>query len=381
MLTKEQVLKALKFVQYAGMQKNIVDYGFVKDLEVDANGKVTFRIAFTTNQKELEEPLKKMILENLADEDITNVEVTMDITLADAPKPPSQQQPKQPQKPQPPGPIDKDPGMIPQVRNTLLVSSAKGGVGKSTVSLNLALALAKKGMKVGLLDSDIYGPSLPIMTGLEGKQPKSDGKKIEPIEKFGIKLMSIGFLVSKDEALIWRGPMVMQAVQQLLKDVNWGDLDYLVIDLPPGTGDTQLTFAQKLNISGALIVTTPQDVALIDTVRGIDMFHKTNVPIIGLIENMSYFLCPSCGNKDEIFSSQGGRNQSKELNIPFLGEIPLNLEVREGGDNGEPVVIGKPDSEISKVFLSCADKVIEALPQDGKAPKKGILSKMKSLLN
>lgn len=379
MVTKEQVLKALKFVQYAGMQKNIVDYGFVKDLEVDESGKVTFRVAFTTNQKEIEEPLKKMILENLTDEGITNVKVTMDITIADAPKPPSK--PQQAQTPQTPGPIDKDPNMIPQVRNTLLVSSAKGGVGKSTVSLNLALALAKKGMKVGLLDSDIYGPSLPIMTGLEGKQPKSDGQKIEPLEKFGIKLMSIGFLVSKDDALIWRGPMIMQAVQQLLKDVNWGDLDYLVIDLPPGTGDTQLTFAQKLNISGAIIVTTPQDVALIDTVRGIDMFNKTNVPIIGLIENMSYFLCPSCGNKDEIFSSQGAKKQSKELNIPFLGEIPLNLEVREGGDNGEPVVIGKPESEISKVFLSCADKVIEVLPKDGKAPKKGILSKMKSLLN
>lgn len=379
MLTEEQVLKALKFVQYSGMKKNIVDYGFVKDLEIDENGKVNFRISFTTNQKEIEEPLKKMILENLADEGITDVDIKMDITLGDAPKPPSQTQ--QPQKPQPPGPIDKDPSMIPEVKNTLLVSSAKGGVGKSTVSLNLALALVKKGMKVGLLDSDIYGPSLPIMTGLEGKQPKSDGKKIEPIEKFGLKLMSIGFLVSKDDALIWRGPIVMQAVQQLLRDVNWGELDYLVIDLPPGTGDIQLTFAQKLNVTGALIITTPQDVALIDTARGIDMFNKTNIPIIGLIENMSYFLCPSCGNKDEIFSSQGGRKLSKELSIPFFGEIPINLEVREGGDSGEPVVISKPDSEISKIFMSCADKVISALPQDGKGPKKSLLSKMKSLLN
>lgn len=379
MLTEEQVLKALKFVQYSGMKKNIVDYGFVKDLEIDENGKVNFRISFTTNQKEIEEPLKKMILENLADEGITDVDIKMDITLGDAPKPPSQTQ--QPQKPQPPGPIDKDPSMIPEVKNTLLVSSAKGGVGKSTVSLNLALALVKKGMKVGLLDSDIYGPSLPIMTGLEGKQPKSDGKKIEPIEKFGLKLMSIGFLVSKDDALIWRGPIVMQAVQQLLRDVNWGELDYLVIDLPPGTGDIQLTFAQKLNVTGALIITTPQDVALIDTARGIDMFNKTNIPIIGLIENMSYFLCPSCGNKDEIFSSQGGRKLSKELSIPFFGEIPINLEVREGGDSGKPVVISKPDSEISKIFMSCADKVISALPQDGKGPKKSLLSKMKSLLN
>ena len=245
---------------------------------------------------------------------------------------------------------------MPGVRNIVAIASGKGGVGKSTVCVSLAVALARTGARVGLLDTDIYGPSIPIMMGVK-EQPELREQKLIPISKYGVKLMSIGFLISEDTPLIWRGPMVMKAVEQLLTDVDWGELDYLMIDLPPGTGDVQLTLAQKVPMTGAVIVTTPQDVALLDVVRGIAMFKKLNVPILGIIENMSFFQCPHCGERTEIFSHGGGEAASKNLEVPFLGEVPIDLKTRIGGDTGRPVVIEDPESVQSKIFMKIAEQM------------------------
>jgi ATP-binding protein involved in chromosome partitioning len=246
--------------------------------------------------------------------------------------------------------------ILPGVRNIVAIASGKGGVGKSTVCVSLAVALARTGARVGLLDTDIYGPSIPIMMGVK-EQPELKEQKLIPISRYGVKLMSIGFLISEDTPLIWRGPMVMKAVEQLLTDVDWGELDYLMIDLPPGTGDVQLTLAQKVPMTGAVIVTTPQDVALLDVVRGISMFKKLNVPILGIIENMSFFQCPHCGERTEIFSHGGGEAASRKLEVPFLGEVPIDLKTRTGGDTGRPVVIDDPESAQSKIFMKIAEQM------------------------
>src|SRR3989337_1354757 len=246
------------------------------------------------------------------------------------------------------------------VKSIVAIASGKGGVGKSTVSVSLAVALAKSGARVGLLDTDIYGPSIPIMMGVT-ERPEIKGEKLIPIIKYGVSLMSIGFLISEDTPLIWRGPMVMKAVEQLLTDVEWGELDYLFVDLPPGTGDVQLTLAQKVPLSGVVIVTTPQDVALLDVVRGISMFKKLNVPILGVIENMSFFRCPHCGERSDIFSHGGGEAASKKLDVPFLGEVPIDLKIREGGDAGRPVLIDDSESPQSKVFMNLAGPLVSRI--------------------
>lgn len=259
----------------------------------------------------------------------------------------------------------KNENILSGVKNIIAIASGKGGVGKSTVCVGLATALAATGAKVGLLDTDIYGPSIPIMMGVK-EQPQLKDQKLIPIEKYGIRLMSLGFLISEDTPLIWRGPMVMKAVEQLITDVEWGELDYLLMDLPPGTGDVQLTIAQKVPLTGAVIVTTPQDVALLDVVRGISMFKKLNVPILGIIENMSYFACPHCGEKTEIFSHGGGETASKKWEVPFLGEIPLDLKTRVGGDAGRPVLIDAPDSPQSKIFIEIAEKLAAGISTLGR---------------
>jgi len=254
--------------------------------------------------------------------------------------------------------------LLPNVKHTIAVASGKGGVGKSTVSVNLALALAKLGFKVGLLDADIYGPSIPLMMGVTGK-PKiyqeQDTNKMLPLENYGLKLMSIGFLIDDDNPVIWRGPMASGAIKQFMSDVNWGELDYLIYDLPPGTGDIQLTLVQTIPLSGAIIVTTPQEVSLIDARKGLKMFEKVNVPVFGIVENMSYFIAPDTGNRYDIFGSGGGEKLSIELNTSFLGSIPINPRIREGGDLGKPIVYDSPDAEESKSILSIAQRLSEAV--------------------
>jgi len=258
---------------------------------------------------------------------------------------------------------------IPGVASIIAVASGKGGVGKSTVAVNLALGLVRQGLKVGLLDADIYGPSLPRLLDIRQK-PETDGKKIKPVEKFGLKTMSIGFLVKEDEAMIWRGPMVQSALTQMLNDVLWGPLDVLVLDMPPGTGDAQLTIAQRAPLKGAVIVSTPQDIALIDAKKGIAMFKKTQVPILGVVENMSVFVCPDCGHAHHIFGHGGARETAEKVGAPFLGEIPLVPRIRETSDAGTPVMVAAPDGPEALSFLAVAEKVAAALKTANRpAPK------------
>jgi len=257
--------------------------------------------------------------------------------------------------------------LVPGVKFIVAVASGKGGVGKSTTSVNLALALAANGRKVGLLDADIYGPSMPRMMGIAGRPNSPDGKRLEPMENFGIKVMSMGFLVAEDTPMIWRGPMVMSALQQMLRDVNWGELDVLVVDMPPGTGDAQLTMAQQVPLAGAVIVSTPQDIALLDARKGLNMFRRVDVPVLGIIENMSYFCCPNCGHRTDIFSHGGARKEADDLGMEFLGEIPLHLSIRETSDQGQPIVVSQPDSEHAKVYRQIATRLWDKISGGGRA--------------
>jgi ATP-binding protein involved in chromosome partitioning len=255
-----------------------------------------------------------------------------------------------------------DAALLPGVTHVIAVASGKGGVGQSTVAVNLAAALARRGSRIGLLDADIYGPSIPLMMGVD-ERPELDpsGRALVPFDRWGVRFMSLGFLVDKREAVIWRGPMVMKAIEQLLRDVRWGELDVLVVDMPPGTGDAQLTLSQKVRLSGAVIVTTPQDVALADAIKGVAMFRKVDVPVLGIVENMSFFLCPHCGERAEVFGHGGGRREATRLDVPFLGEIPLDAAIRLGGDLGRPIVAAEPSSPLAEAFLAVAERVQTAL--------------------
>ncbi|HAC56941.1 iron-sulfur cluster carrier protein ApbC [Parvibaculum sp.] len=261
---------------------------------------------------------------------------------------------------------------IPGVKAIIAVASGKGGVGKSTVAVNLALALSKLGRRVGLLDADIYGPSIPRMMGLKGKPESKDGKKLLPKEKYGIRTMSIGYLVNEDTPMIWRGPMVQSALTQMMSDVEWGELDVLVVDMPPGTGDAQLTMAQRVPLTGAVVVSTPQEIALIDARKGFAMFEKTHVPVFGIVENMAYFVSPGSGEKSYIFGEGGARRMAEKLGCDFLGEVPLHMTIREKSDSGEPVVATAPDSDEAKPFLEIARRVGEHLDRAlGEGARKG----------
>jgi ATP-binding protein involved in chromosome partitioning len=247
--------------------------------------------------------------------------------------------------------------LVPGIKNIIAVASGKGGVGKSTTAVNLALALAAEGAQVGVLDADIYGPSQPMMLGIAGRPESNDGKTINPMEAYGLQAMSIGFLIDADTPMVWRGPMVTQALEQLLKDTNWRDLDYLVVDMPPGTGDIQLTLAQKVPVTGAVIVTTPQDIALIDARKGLKMFEKVGVPIIGIVENMSIHVCSKCGHAEHIFGEGGAERMCAEYKVPFLGGLPLDIHIREQADSGRPTVVADPDGKVADIYRSIARKV------------------------
>ena len=247
--------------------------------------------------------------------------------------------------------------LLPKVKNIVAVASGKGGVGKSTTTVNLALALAAEGASVGILDADIYGPSQPMMMGIEGRPESADGQSMEPMENYGVQVMSIGFLIDADNPMIWRGPMATQALEQLLRQTNWRDLDYLLVDMPPGTGDIQLTLSQKVPLTGAVIVTTPQDIALLDARKGLKMFEKVGVPILGIVENMAVYCCPNCGHTEHIFGADGGKRMAEEYSVDYLGALPLNLSIREQADSGRPTVVADPDGEIAAIYKAVARQV------------------------
>ncbi len=334
-ITREQIEQAIADYIEPHLKKDLVSTKAVKSIDIDG-GKVAVRI-------ELGFPAKG-VLDEIAGEverrvaavpgvEAVSVEVSSKIA-AHA--------------------VQKSLKPIDNVKNIIAVASGKGGVGKSTVSVNLALALAAEGAKVGLLDADIYGPSQPRMLGIEGRPESKDGQTLEPMQAHGIQAMSIGFLIDEETPMIWRGPMVTQALEQLLNDTNWSGLDYLVIDLPPGTGDTQLTLAQKVPVSGAVIVTTPQDIALLDARKGFKMFEKVEVPVLGIVENMSTHICSNCGHEEPIFGAGGGRRMAEQYHVEFLGQLPLDIRIREETDSGNPTVAADPDCNISQAYREIA---------------------------
>ncbi len=262
--------------------------------------------------------------------------------------------------------VQRGVALLPRVKNIVAVASGKGGVGKSTTAVNLALALAAEGASVGLLDADIYGPSLPMMMGITGRPESLDGTNMEPLENFGVQVMSIGFLVAQDEAMIWRGPMATQALEQLLRQTNWKDLDYLIVDMPPGTGDIQLTLSQRVPMTGAVIVTTPQDIALLDARKGIKMFEKVGVPILGIVENMAVHVCSQCGHVEHIFGADGGKKMAAEYSMDYLGALPLDMQIRLQADSGHPTVVADPDGEVAGIYKAVARQVAVSIAAKNK---------------
>ena len=336
-ITPEAVLDALRQVQDPELYRDIVSLGMIKDIEIK-DGNVAFRFVLTTPACPVRGELKDAACKAVESiPGVKSVDIKMDASVASASRPDN---------------------TIPGVRNVIAVGSGKGGVGKTTVSVNLACALALEGAKVGLIDADITGPNVPLMMGVaSNSRPLSNGKKMIPLQAYGIKLISLGFFMPDNTAVVWRGPMVSGAIKQFMQDVEWEDLDYLIIDLPPGTGDAALTVAQNAPLSGMVLVTTPQNVALLDGQRAVAMFQQVDVPILGLIENMSYFICPHCGERTDIFSTGGGEHASHELEVPFLGQIPLDVSIREGGDSGKPVTMMDPEGPHARAFRAVARQI------------------------
>jgi ATP-binding protein involved in chromosome partitioning len=356
-VTQDDVLSVLKRIAAPDGRGNIVSAGLVSDIAIQGN---TVMFALTTSpqhirtMENLRGAVEKAVL------GISGVEKAI-VALTAERAPQGQQPASQPQQARGTG--------VPGVKHLIAVASGKGGVGKSTTAINLALALKSLGLKVAVLDADVYGPSMPKLFGLSGKPEASDaaGKKMKPMSRFGVELMSIGFLVPEDTPMIWRGPMVMSALTQLLRETEWSEADVMVIDMPPGTGDVQLTLAQQTPLSGAVIVSTPQDLALIDARKGLNMFRKVNVPVIGIVENMSYFVCTRCGERHEIFGHGGAREEAERIGAPFLGEVPLDKEVRIRSDRGEPIVATQPDSLHTAIYRDIARQVWAALEGGGLA--------------
>jgi len=363
---RDDILKALDQVIDPKSGRTVVQQDMISGL-VEKDGHVGFVLEVAADRAAQSEPLRK-ICEAMALGVAGVKSVTAVLTAHDAQPHRHEHAPKPAVKRQAPAPA----AGIPGVAAIIAVASGKGGVGKSTVAVNLALSLARLGLKVGLLDADIYGPSLPRLLDITEK-PDSDGKKLKPILRHGLKTMSIGFLVREDQAMIWRGPMVQSALTQMLNDVEWAPLDVLVLDMPPGTGDAQLTIAQRVPLKGAVIVSTPQDIALIDARKGITMFQKTHVPILGVVENMAVFVCGNCGREHHIFGHGGAKATAEKLGAPFLGEIPLVPKIRETSDAGNPVSASDPDGPEARAFLAVAEKVKASLAGASKAAPKIVI--------
>jgi ATP-binding protein involved in chromosome partitioning len=364
-LSEQQVLAALRQVADPDRGKDIVSLGMVTGVQL-REGHVGFAIEVDPQRGPKLEPLRRAA--EKAVEALDGVlSVTAVLTAQKAPGTaaprPAQGHTHGPRQGAPAAAAQKP--MVPGVRAIIAVASGKGGVGKSTVAVNLALGLAAIGLKVGLLDADIYGPSMPRMLGISGRPNSRDGKVLQPMANYGLKCMSMGFLVPEDTPMIWRGPMVMSALQQMLRDVDWGELDVMVVDMPPGTGDAQLTMAQQVPLSGAVIVSTPQDIALLDARKGLNMFRKVDVPVLGIVENMSYFLCPHCGERSHIFSHGGARREAERLGCDFLGEVPLDLAIRETSDEGRPITVSAPNSPHAQLFREIAAKVWAKVSGEG----------------
>jgi ATP-binding protein involved in chromosome partitioning len=337
-LEQAGVLEALKVVQDPDLHRDIVSLGFIKDLNINA-GKVSFSIELTTPAC----PVKDLMRDQaraavLALPGVTDVNINMTASVRASG-------------------LGGEGGRasVPGVKNIIAVGAGKGGVGKTTVAVNLAIALAKAGSRVGMIDADIYGPNVPIMLGMK-TQLTTDGQKILPAEKYGLQVISMGFMTADDAPIIWRGPMLHGALQQFFREVKWADLDYLVIDMPPGTGDVALTLGQTVPVAGAIVVTTPQKVSLADSRRAVAMYRKLNIPTLGIVENMSYFVCPQCSHESDIFGKRGGEQMAEELGIPFLGSIPIYQPIREGGDSGVPLLISEPGAPAAKAIVEVAAK-------------------------
>ncbi len=357
-LSEQTVLDSLRQIIDPDLRKDIVTLGFIRDLKI-SGGDVAFRIVLTTPACPVKDQMEAdaiAIVGNLAG--VTSVNVTMDAEV-------------------PQGRGIANNIAIPGVKNIIAVSSGKGGVGKSTVAVNLAVALATDGAKVGLMDADVYGPNVPMMLGTGYDQPEIENGQLQPIQAHGIKMISMAVLVPPDKPMILRGPMLHGVVRQFLTDVNWGELDYLIVDMPPGTGDVQLSLAQLVPVQGAVLVTTPQEVSLSDVRRAVKMFEQVNVPVLGVIENMSYFIAPDTGNKYEIFGRGGGMKLAGEYNLNFLGEVPMGMEVREGGDKGIPVVVSFPDSPQALAFRRVAEEVARQVSIEAMKPELVILQRAK----
>jgi ATP-binding protein involved in chromosome partitioning len=344
---EQRVMEILRRVKFPGMSRDVVSFGFVRGVEVEGS-RVVVDLRVPTSNPGAAERIREEVERSLEGlEGCDQLEVRLEVA-----------QPQRPEQAQQKA-IARDPRMLAGVGAIVAVASGKGGVGKSTVAANLAVRLAQMGHRVGLLDADIYGPSMPLMFGIDAR-PRVVDNRLLPFEKHGIVLMSLGFVLDVDTPVIWRGPMVMKALEQLLGDVEWGELDFLIVDLPPGTGDAQLTLTQKVPLSGAVIVSTPQDVALIDARKALAMFHKVNVPVIGIVENMSMFVCPHCGEITEVFKHGGAERTAETLQVPFLGSIPLDPEIVAGGDSGTPIVVAHPEGPHAEAFGEIARRVVEA---------------------
>jgi ATP-binding protein involved in chromosome partitioning len=351
-LSKEQILELLRPIEDPTLKQSIVDLGMIKKAESTDSG-IKLDLELMTALHPHKDQLETAIREALADSGEATITWTYRVRSS--------------------GSGRTDAETIKGVKNVVAIASGKGGVGKSTIAVNIAVAMAKTGVSVGLLDTDVYGPSIPIMMGTSEK-PMMRNNKMVPIEAHGVKLMSIGFILDPDKALIWRGPLVAQLITQFLNDVDWGDLDYLILDLPPGTGDVQLTLVQRIPISGAVIITTPQEVALADARKGLKMFQEVKSPVLGIIENMSYFQCPDCGNRHHIFGEGGGKRLAEEGKVELLGQIPIESIVREGSDEGMPVVASHPDSLTGVAFAHAAERIAMRLAEDAvKKPRKPML--------